>query len=133
MVAVNRGLLVGFDNAHMSQKFAQWFKSQLDRREWNQSDFARRTGISQTTVSTWVRSRSVPDPASCDIIADVFLLPLDEVLAVAGHRPVETRSHNEAAAAIAAMVRRVNWTADRVAGIEAILRQWAEVDRRDRE
>lgn len=113
----------------MSQDFAQWFKTQLARRDWNQSDFARKTGISQTTVSTWVRGRSVPDPASCDTIADAFLLGLDDVLTHAGHRPGALRS-DEAGEAVTRMVGRVRWNASRRGIMEALVKQWLDEDQR---
>lgn len=115
----------------MSQNFAQWFKTQLARREWNQSDFARKTGLSQTTVSTWVRGRSVPDPASCDIIADAFLLGLDDVLAQAGHRPRVLRPA-EAGDSVSQLVDRVTWTPERRGVLEAIIKQWLGEDQRTR-
>lgn len=116
--------------AQMSQNFAQWFVAQLRRREWNQSDFARRTDVPQTTVSAWSRGIRLPDPASCDKIADAFLLPLDDVLVRAGHRPADTvlppgdpRSH------LTALVGRVRWTPERQGAVEALMRQWIEYDR----
>lgn len=70
-----------------SGQFREWFQSQLARREWTQRDFSRRSGISPSTVSEWHRGTRVPDPASIDRIADVFGLPVDDVLTLAGHRP----------------------------------------------
>lgn len=67
--------------------FADWFRNELRRREWTQAEFARRAKMAPSTVSTWTSGDRIPDPDSCDLIADVLLRDLDEVLEAAGHRP----------------------------------------------
>jgi transcriptional regulator with XRE-family HTH domain len=69
--------------------FGAWLKAQLRRRDWTQADFARRSGMTTTSVSDWINNKKVPDPASCDRIADALFLPLDDVLVAAGHKPTE--------------------------------------------
>lgn len=71
----------------MSESFSAWLQRQLDRREWSQADFARRAKVSTGLVSNWLAGERRPNPSSCDRIADVFLVDVDEVLAIAGHRP----------------------------------------------
>lgn len=67
--------------------FGAWLESQLLRREWSRSDFARRLGTRPATVSRWILGVRTPDPESCEKIADVLFVDVDEVLAIAGHRP----------------------------------------------
>lgn len=73
--------------AHRRTTFGAWLESQLQRREWNQSEFARRIDVRPGVVSHWVRNERVPSPASIEKIADVLFVDVDEVLAIAGHRP----------------------------------------------
>jgi transcriptional regulator with XRE-family HTH domain len=75
--------------------FSPWFRRQLRLRDWSQAVFVRRTGVSSGTVSQWATGRRRPDPASCDLIAEAFAVPLDEVLRVAGHRPADERSPDD--------------------------------------
>lgn len=67
--------------------FGSWLESQLVRREMSQSDLARKLETSTSTVSNWVNGQRIPSPESCDKLADVFGVSVDEVLGVAGHRP----------------------------------------------
>ena len=68
--------------------FSLWFRRQLDAKGMTRGDFARRAGVSARTVTAWYNGERVPDPTSCDIIADVLTLSIDHVLERAGHRPV---------------------------------------------
>jgi len=70
-----------------TESFADWFSGQLKRRGWSAADFHRRADVPRPTVYTWVKGTRLPDPASVDVIADVFGLNVDDVLAIAGHRP----------------------------------------------
>lgn len=72
--------------------FRDWFDDELQRREWRMIDFARRlhpdapmNGAS--IVSKWRSGKRQPDSRSCEAIADVFGVALDDVLAAAGHKP----------------------------------------------
>lgn len=77
---------------HRPASFGAWLEAQLLRREWNQSDLARRVGVRPAVVSRWIRNERVPSPASADRIADALTLETDEVLTRAGHRPDLTRT-----------------------------------------
>lgn len=46
--------------------------------------------VSTGTISRWVRGDRVPTPESCDLLADVLGVDLDGILALAGHRPLDT-------------------------------------------
>jgi transcriptional regulator with XRE-family HTH domain len=71
----------------MSTEFSRWLQEQLRVRRWSPSDFFRESGIPRPTIYSWVNGTRHPDPESIDKIADVFGLPVDVVLTVAGHRP----------------------------------------------
>lgn len=67
--------------------FGQWLRHELARREMKQADLARRLGASTGAISDWVNDKRIPDPSSIHRIADVLFVDVDEVLAIAGHRP----------------------------------------------
>lgn len=101
------------------QEFAVWFLRQLRSRDWTQADFARKTGIATGTVSNWKRGIRIPDPGSCDVIADVLGVDRDLVLAVAGHRPeVDPISDDDPRREMHALVDLIDWAPEpRVADI----------------
>ena len=91
--------------------FAKWFSEQLRWRDLSQAEFARRAGIPQSTVNTWVRGSRVPDPHNCDLIADALRMDIDVVLMQAGHRPDTPRtSPDDAKLLILGLVDRIDWS-----------------------
>jgi len=111
--------------------FSEWLTKQLKRREWNRSDFARRANIPPQTVQTWTSGRSIPDPASCDLIADVLGIAYQEVMQVAGHLPPDRpTSEDDPRIILHALIDRVGWNQDRLGTVESILRHWVEDDRK---
>lgn len=117
--------------AHMATtSFGRYLKTLLDRRHWSQTDLANRIGVSKGTVSRWITDERVPDTTSCDLLADAFLVPIDDVLIAAGHRPPDARfAPDDPRSAVAALARRVTWTPERQGAIEALMRQWIDYDR----
>jgi transcriptional regulator with XRE-family HTH domain len=114
-----------------SMPFAEWFQKQLRRRDWNQSDAARAIGVSSSVVNRWYRGERVPDPKSCDVIADVLAVPVDLVLELAGHRPPAAEIDPDSPAPLlVSLVERVRWNPEREAAVESILRGFIERDRR---
>lgn len=101
--------------------FPAWFRRQLDRREWNMSDFARRADISPSVVARWASGERVPSPASCDLISDVFGVNLDTVLLVAGHRPDPAPDDPPEVADLVALLRRIRMDRRKEAMIRANL------------
>ena len=67
--------------------FGRWLMDRLDEREMTRADLARAVGRSSGLVAKWLYSNA-PLPASCDRIAAALMLPVDQVLEAAGHRPV---------------------------------------------
>lgn len=113
-----------------SLEFAAWVRTQLRRREWNESDLARKLGRSPSTVNRWMRGDRRPDTESCDLIADVLGVDVDLVLSLVGHRPapIPLRT-SDPQAEINALLGRVKLTPDRAAGLKATLGAWLELDR----
>ena len=77
----------------VAESFPVWLGRQLQRRGWSQADFSRELSkaagkrISTGLVSNWLSGARRPSSASCELIADVLFVDVDEVLAIAGHRP----------------------------------------------
>lgn len=115
-------------------KFAAWFQEQLKRRDLTQAAFARRSGIPQSTINTWWQGQRVPDPASCDLIADVLGLDLDLVLWQAGHRPLaETAPPDDPRMVVRGWVDRIDWAKPgRLELMERIMLGWIGDDRKER-
>lgn len=115
-------------------QFGQWLASRMQAREWNNSDLARRLGTAPSVVSRWVRGDRVPDPASCDRIADVLGVDVDLVLTLAGHRPaVEPLAPDDERRELLGYLKRLQLTPDRVTALRGVLRGWLEADLRERE
>lgn len=113
--------------------FAPWLRDQMRRREWNQTDLARRLDTHSSVISRWVRGERLPDTASCDRIADVFGLPVDDVLTLAGHRPAtEPIKPDDPRTEFISLVKRIRWSPERVAMMRSILTGMAEYDRKER-
>jgi hypothetical protein len=76
----------------------------------------------------------VPDPQSCDRIADVLGVDPDLVLTLAGHRPaIEPLQPDDERRELIGYVRRLRLTDDRVTALRSLLRGWLEADLRERE
>jgi transcriptional regulator with XRE-family HTH domain len=109
-----------------------WIEGELRSRDWRQADLARRARVSTTAVSDWVRGKKVPDPASCDLLSDIFHADLDFVLDLAGHRPPDSNDDPASPAnRLSALLHRVQWNPDREAVVEGIIRGFIDRDRRD--
>ncbi len=107
-------------------QIGRWIQLQLDRREWRAADLSRRIGVPNGNISRWVNGRRVPDPASCDLLADVFGADVDYVLMLAGHRPPDFDDGvDPERAGLIASLRRVELTPDRAATLRALFEQWA--------
>jgi transcriptional regulator with XRE-family HTH domain len=112
------------------QDIAMWLRRQLDRNEWSAADLARHSGIQPGRISEWLTRKRMPSSASCIRLADVFGADPDYVLALAGHRPASPQARTQDPwREVKALMDRVNPTVDRIAGLEATLRKWLELDR----
>ena len=67
--------------------FVSFLKEVLRRRKSKPSQLAADLGISHATVSRWLSGRDIPNTRSCQTLADFSGVPLQKVLAVAGHMP----------------------------------------------
>jgi len=59
----------------------------MARHQVSASQLAATLGISQSTMSRWLSGTVIPGIASCRSLADYAGVPVDRVLALAGHLP----------------------------------------------
>lgn len=114
-----------------NEEFAAFVRSELRRREWVQSDLARRAGVPTGSLTRWLNGTRRPKPESVLRLADALNADPDAVLAMVGHREeVEPASPDELSR-VHAMLRRIDLSkADRLNTLEAILNLWIDSDRR---
>jgi len=114
-----------------TDRFGDWLRAELARREWSIADLARRARIDPSAVGRWARNDRLPDPQSCDLLADALGVDVDRVLTLAGHRPnIEALPVDDDRATIAALLRQVELSPDRAATLIGIMRMWLDHDRR---
>jgi transcriptional regulator with XRE-family HTH domain len=110
--------------------FPAWLRRQLDARGWSQAEFARRAGVSRNVVSQWAGGTRRPNAESAARIAAAFYLPLDDVLAAAGMRPMRAGDPPHVARFVW-MIRHLDWDEDRIAGLTGLLEGWMDRDYAD--
>jgi len=72
-------------NTVMEQEtFGKWLADALQERRLNQSEFARRIGVSYGTVNRWIREGRIPQPATYEPMARELGVSVDEVMTAAG-------------------------------------------------
>lgn len=67
-------------SVELRREFGERVLSHLAINNMNQSDLARRVGVSKDAVSTWCRGRSLPDNANILRLADVFSVDSTQLL-----------------------------------------------------
>ena len=73
--------------------FAEWLTAELDEREWNQSELARRAGVSSAAISDVLSGRRQIGPDLATAIADALKIPQEDVFLAAGIlRPKKDRN-----------------------------------------
>jgi transcriptional regulator with XRE-family HTH domain len=70
-------------------KFAEWLLEEIDRRNWSQSELARRAELAQPTISLVLSEQKNPGPDFCQGVARAFRVPTEVVFRRAGLLPPE--------------------------------------------
>lgn len=92
-------------------KFPTWLAQELRRREWTQSDFARRMKIGTGSVAMWMTGTRNPSPRSLDRIADVLAVDVDFLLTLAGHRPKDLGGEDDIIKReLLPLMRQIDWS-----------------------
>lgn len=111
------------------ENLQSWLRRQLKRREWLQSELARRTGLSDSSISQYLSGNRIPDPITCDKIADALGADRDLVLALAGHRPPDTPiDPDDPRERVIALIRRARIDQFRADTLEVLIREWMRHD-----
>ena len=71
----------------MDKSFSNWILSQLDEKGWSQSELARRSGLTRTTISKIINEQSSIGTESLIGLSKAFRVPVTEVLQQAGFLP----------------------------------------------
>ena len=67
--------------------FYKWLQEEMNARDWTQSDLARASGLTRSTINGVVTGTRGPGIEFCNAIAHAFSLPPEEVLRQAGLIP----------------------------------------------
>ena len=93
-----------------AKQVADWLRFEVRRRELTQGEAARRVGVRQGVFGRWHNAEAIPNPRSCDLLADAFGVANDYVLTLAGHRPPDDPEEDPAVALLCAKVRTIDWS-----------------------
>lgn len=72
-----------------SEGFDVWLQQELDLRNWNRSELARRAKVSKQTVASILSTSRAPGPEVCDKFAQALKIPVKIVMIKAGLLPAE--------------------------------------------
>lgn len=67
--------------------FGKWLLKELDERRWSMREFARRSDVSESTISRVVSGKRNPSSALCRRMAEVLHLPPERIFREAGLLP----------------------------------------------
>lgn len=74
--------------------FVEWVEEMMHKEGINQSELARRGGLSRSAVSKLLRrDQRGPGPEMCEALARAFKLPTKDVYIIAGLLPPETKQN----------------------------------------
>lgn len=110
----------------------RWIGDRLRRKSWNAADFARALDVPNGTVSRWVTGTRRPSSESCEAIADVFGVPVDLVLTLAGRRPAD-EDLSDPTVQLIERIRGARLSAQRIRELESYVDLWEQWDREDQE
>ena len=65
--------------------FGEWLDKQLIAHDWSMSKFGQLCGVSHVAVSRWVSGERTPEPESCERIAKVLGVPVEDIYRRAGY------------------------------------------------
>lgn len=62
------------------KKYGEYLKEQRQKLNLNQSQLARKTGISQQMISHWENNKGLPNIEFCERLADFYGISIDELV-----------------------------------------------------
>jgi transcriptional regulator with XRE-family HTH domain len=118
-------------NVKAPREFGPWLRSQIAGRGMTQGEFAKKIGVSPTSVSRWIKHGDRPKAEHLDPISDVLVLNYDVVATKAGYRPQDPEADPETRFSEALeLIIRVNWETDptRLDILRSVLQTWIDQD-----
>lgn len=113
------------DEQPAQQDFRVWLLEQLRKRRWNQSELARRAGITQGMVSRYTNGLALPNEYGADRIARALSVDADIVRGLVGIENQDRPPESLRAGELIGMVKRVDWRDDvKFNTISGILRMY---------
>lgn len=73
-------IISGKDNS-----FSTFMKEVMRRRKRKPGQLAADLGISHATISRWLSGDDIPNPSSCQKLADYSGTPVEKILSIVGH------------------------------------------------
>ncbi len=71
----------------LSRYFTRFLMELMARKRRLPSQLALDIGVSHATVSRWLEGQDIPSTRSCQRLAEYSSIPLEKILALAGHMP----------------------------------------------
>lgn len=71
----------------MKFDFSSWLQSEVNRRNWTQSDLARAAQLNRAVINKVMNRKTDPRPTTLEAIARAFRLPTEAVYRAAGLLP----------------------------------------------
>jgi len=66
------------------EEFSEWFRNELNKRDWSQADMARISDMKSSHISRLINGDRNPGKKTCRQIARAFKIPQQEVFIHAG-------------------------------------------------
>jgi transcriptional regulator with XRE-family HTH domain len=67
--------------------FSQWLQSEMDKRDWSQSDCARAADLNRAVINKLLNGKCRPQPATLMAIARALRIPVETAYRAAGLLP----------------------------------------------
>lgn len=67
--------------------FSEWLQSEMDKRDWSQSDCARAADLNRAVINKLLNGKCKPQPSTLVAIARAFKIPVETAYRAAGLLP----------------------------------------------
>jgi transcriptional regulator with XRE-family HTH domain len=71
--------------SNKDNSFSTFIKEVMRRRKRKPSQLAADLGISHATISRWLSGDDIPNPSSCQKLANYSGTPVEKILSIVGH------------------------------------------------
>ena len=68
-------------------QFSEWLQSEIDKRDWSQSDCARAADLNRAVINKLLNGKCKPQPSTLVAIARAFKIPVETAYRAAGLLP----------------------------------------------